>query len=108
MEVFKIADMKGGWFMGNFSPTSHKTPTCEACYKIHKKWEVWECHYHKLGTEINFLIRGKMILQGVTLNAGDIFVIKPYEIADPEFLEDCEIVIVKTPSVPGDKFNCSK
>jgi hypothetical protein len=39
-----------------------------------------------------------MILQNTRLEAGDIFILEPFEIADPEFLEDCEIVCVKTPS----------
>jgi len=39
-----------------------------------------------------------MIIQNETLVEGDIFVIEPYEIADPEFLTDCEIICAKTPS----------
>ncbi len=33
-------------------------------------------------------------------------VFEPYEVADPIFLEDCEVLVIKTPSVPGDKFEC--
>ena len=35
---------------------------------------------------------------------GNIFLIEKNEIAQPEFLEDCTIVCVKSPSVPGDKY----
>ena len=45
-----------------------------------------------------------MIIQGKELVAGDIFILRKNEIADPVFLEDCEVFIVKTPSVKGDKF----
>jgi hypothetical protein len=38
------------------------------------------------------------------LVSGDIFILRKNEVADPVFLEDCEVFIVKTPSVPGDKF----
>ena len=38
------------------------------------------------------------------MEAGDIFILEPFEIADPEFLEDCDLVIIKTPSLPGDKY----
>ena len=38
------------------------------------------------------------------LVAGDIFVVEPNEISDPMFHEDCTIVCVKVPSVPGDKY----
>ena len=56
------------------------------------------------GTEINYLVEGKMTIQNKELNKGDIFILKPYEIADPIFLEDCTVLIIKTPSKPGDKF----
>ena len=48
-----------------------------------------------------------MILQGKKLISGDIFILKPYEIADPEFLEDCEMIAVKTPS-KNDKIDILK
>ena len=45
-----------------------------------------------------------MVIQGKTLTEGDIFVLAPYEIADPIFLTDCQVLIIKTPSIPGDKY----
>ena len=45
-----------------------------------------------------------MMIQNTELNEGDIFILKPYEIADPIFLEDCTVLIIKTPSIPGDKY----
>jgi hypothetical protein len=45
-----------------------------------------------------------MKINGVEMTAGDVFVIEPGEIAEPEFLEDCQLVCVKTPSLPGDKY----
>ena len=50
------------------------------------------------------MIKGEMIIQGKTLRAGDIFTLKPNEWADPIFLQDCELIVVKTPSVKGDKY----
>jgi len=46
-------------------------------------------------------------MQNRLLEAGDIFIIEPYEISDPEFLEDCEVVVVKTPSA-NDKIPVKK
>lgn len=97
--------MVGGWFVGDFNPTAFKTDKFEVCYKKHPKGEKWPVHYHKIGTEINLLVEGKMRLQNRELVAGDIFILRPYEIADPDFIEDCTVLIIKTPSVPGDKFN---
>lgn len=104
MEILKMSDMKGGWFVGNFEPTSYKTEEFEVCYKFHSKGEEWDCHYHKKAIEINYLVQGKMLIQDKLLTSGDIFILKPYEVANPVFLEDCTVLIVKTPSVPNDKF----
>jgi quercetin dioxygenase-like cupin family protein len=105
MKVDKINRMMRGWFIGNFEPSLYKTDQFEVGYLTHKKDEVWKAHYHALSTEYNYLIRGKMIIQGVELNAGDLFVFEPGEIANPVFLEDCELIVVKTPSIPSDKYN---
>ena len=104
MKIFKFKDMKGGWYVVDFSPNAYKTKDFEVCYKKHSQGENWECHYHKVGTEINFLVKGKMKIQDKIINSGDIFVIPTYEIADPEFLEDCELIIIKTPSNTEDKY----
>jgi hypothetical protein len=44
-----------------------------------------------------------MTINGVLLDAPTIFVLERGEIADPTFLTDCRLVVVKTPSAPGDK-----
>ena len=104
MDILKIKDMIGGWFVGDFSPTAYKTKNFEVSYKLHPQGEIWDKHYHKIATEVNYLVRGEMILSGTPLKEGDIFILHPGEIADPEFLTDCEIVCVKTSSVKGDKY----
>tara|TARA_R110001599_G_scaffold62402_1_gene173753 strand:+ start:2375 stop:2701 length:327 start_codon:yes stop_codon:yes gene_type:complete len=108
MKIFNFKDMKGGWFIGDFEPSAYKTKGFEVCYKEHRKDEIWETHYHKIATEINLLITGKMIIQDITIAAGDIFVLKPGEIADPTFLEDCSLIVVKTPSITNDKYEVKK
>ncbi len=104
MKISRIEDYKGGWFIGNFEPTSFKTDKFEVCFKLHKQGEKWETHYHKIATEINLLIDGEMTIQGKNLKTGDVFVLEPWEIADPIFKTDCQVLIVKTPSIIGDKY----
>lgn len=104
MEVSRLEDYKGGWFVGDFLPSAYKTDGFEVCYKKHSAGESWPVHYHREADEINLLVSGRMIIQGRELTSGDVFIIRKYEIADPVFLEDCEVFIVKTPSKPGDKY----
>jgi len=99
MKIFDFKKTTKGWFIGNFANAVLQTADFEVSYKLHKKNEKWDTHYHTQVTEVNLIIRGKMIIQGKTLTKDDIFVIEPYEIADPVFLEDTEIVCVKTPSI---------
>ena len=73
MKIRKMEEMYEGWFIGDFEPTVCKTKDFEVCYKIHEQGEVWPVHYHKVAKEINYLIRGKMTIQGTELSTGDIF-----------------------------------
>lgn len=98
MKVLKLADMKQGWFVGGFEPTAYYTKDFEVNFRLHPKGQDWPKHYHTEVTEINLLIRGRMTLQNRELVGGDIFIIEPWELTDPVFLEDCEIICVKTPS----------
>ena len=104
MKLDRLERMIGGWFVGNFDPSVLRTPDFEVGYKFHPKGEKWDKHYHKKGVEITYLVRGKMQIQNKILTSGDIFIIFPNEVADPVFLEDCEVVIVKSPSIIGDKY----
>lgn len=103
MDIKRIEEMVGGWFVGNFEPSAFRTEQFEAGYKLHPKGEIWDAHYHKNITEVNFLLRGRMFIQGRELTSGDIFVIYPNEVANPVFIEDCEVFVIKTPSIVGDK-----
>jgi quercetin dioxygenase-like cupin family protein len=104
MKVTRIEDYFRGWFVGNFEPSCFKTSDFEVGLLTHKKDEVWPAHYHKISTEINLLLEGEMILNDQKLVTGDIFIISPNEIADPKFLTDCKLVVIKTPSAPTDKY----
>ena len=37
MKLYNFNKMKGGWYIGNFSPTVMKTSKLEVSYKVHKK-----------------------------------------------------------------------
>ena len=104
MRVHKLSDMFRGWFIGDFDPSVLRTDEFEVGILTHPKGERWPKHYHKEAIEINVLLEGRMECGGQTLEAGDIFILDRGEVADPEFLEDCKIVCVKTPSIPTDKY----
>jgi len=104
MKQEKIETFVRGWIIGNFEPSLLKTEDFELGVLTHKKDEKWPAHYHKLGTEYNVLISGDMTLGNQRLKSGDVFVLEPYEVADPIFHEDCVIVCVKVPGKTNDKY----
>lgn len=105
MKIFKADKMKAGWYIGDFEPTVFKNKNFEAGVKTHKKNEYWPVHYHKIATEITYILKGKIKMQNKILIEGDIFIIYPYEIANPEFLEETTVLVIKTPSITNDKYN---
>ena len=104
MKKHNLSDFWRGWFIGNFEPSVLKTEAFEVGYLFHLKGEHWPDHYHKLGAEYNLLVKGKMIMNDEIISEGEIFIMEPNEVASPIFLEDCYVVCIKTPSLPGDKY----
>lgn len=96
--------MHRGWFIGDFEPSVMRTPLFEIGILTHKKGELWPAHYHKHAIEYNVLLDGSMCIAGEIIKSGDIFWFEPGDVADPEFLEDCRVCVVKRPSIIGDKY----
>ena len=103
MKLFDPKDYQGGWFIGDFEPSIWRTSAYEVGYKHHVAGEPWAAHYHEHMDEITFLLEGTMQMQGQTLTGPVIFLLERHEIADPEFVTDCKVFVIKAPSVPGDK-----
>ena len=103
MKLYDPSDYIGGWFIGDFEPSIWRTSAYEVGYKHHVAGEPWAAHYHEHMDEITFLLEGTMQMQGQTLTGPVIFLLERNEIADPEFVTDCKVFVIKAPSVPGDK-----
>ena len=104
MKIFRQQKWVGGWFVGDFEPSAFNTSAFEVCHKQHPKGERWPKHFHKVATEINYVLSGTMTLQGNEFKPGDVFILEPGEVADPEFLTDVELIVIKSPSVKNDKY----
>lgn len=103
MIIDKLDKYARGWVIGDFQPSILQTPNFEVGIMYHPSGQKIDYHYHEKITEYNVLISGKMKIQDTIIDAGTIFILPPYEIADPIFMENSIIVCVKTPSIPTDK-----
>lgn len=104
MQVAKLSGMTKGWFVGNFTPTLFKTNDVEVAVKEYAEGQIEERHFHKIATEITVIVSGKVKMNGVVYEKGDIIIIDPEESTDFEALEDSVNVVVKIPSANSDKY----
>jgi dTDP-glucose pyrophosphorylase len=102
--TYNLNEFIRGWFIGDFDKCIKRVKEYEIGLLKHARDEKWRFHYHKVSTEFNFLLTGKMLLNGVLMEENTLFILKPNQIACPIFLTDCEILCIKIPSVPGDKY----
>ena len=104
MKHYRLEKMVKGWFVGAFSPTSHLTEACEVAVKHYCAGEKESAHYHKVATEVTLVLSGEVRMMGRTWRDGDIIKLNPGEITDFEAITDAVTVVVKTPSIAGDKY----
>ncbi len=57
-----------------------------------------------MATEVTVIASGHVVMNGVEYRRGDIAVLEPGESADFHVVEDAITVVVKMPSVKGDKY----
>lgn len=103
MQTHHLQSMRNGWFIGRFEPSVLTTPLFEVALHAHPKGYRGERHFHAHATEVNCVVRGRVVANGEELGPGAIFVFEPGEVCDVTFVEDTELIVVKTPSVPGDR-----
>lgn len=104
MHRAKLDDMVKGWFVGDFSPTVLASKDVEIAIKHYVAGDYEELHHHKIATEITAIVSGRVIMMGEEFGAGAIVTLAPNEASDFQVLEDTVTVVVKLPSVMGDKY----
>ena len=93
-----------GWLIGDFNPSLLKIKDVEVAIKKYKSGDKETKHYHKIATEYTIVLTGKVKLINKIFNPDDIIVIYPNTENEFECLEDCILLVIKTPSVVGDKY----
>lgn len=102
-----------GYFIGQFMAKYEKpelvTDKVEISWKKHDKSFKEIPHYHKIGIDINIIISGHVtaIIAGKSydLYPKDFLVVYPPTILEDYIVhEDTELIVVKAPSVEGDKY----
>jgi hypothetical protein len=104
VKVFKLENFTNGWFIGDFEPSLLKNSGVELAVMNKKKGiDVNNFHYHEHCTEINVLVKGKLIVNNQVVNENDIFIFEPYVPSICNFVEDCTWVVFKNKPSNNDK-----
>jgi hypothetical protein len=104
MQRYKLSDSGArGWFIGDFEGAVYRPKEFEVTYQKNPRGQT-ASHIHKLTYEITLVISGRQICNGEIFAAGDICVLEPGDISQIEYLEETEVITIKTPSVPSDKY----
>ncbi len=104
MQHHKLAAMVKGWFVGDFAPAALRTPAVEVGVKEYAAGDTEAAHRHQVATELTVIVRGRAVLGGREWGPGDIVTVEPGEATAFEALTDVTTVVVKLPSVAGDKY----
>ncbi len=106
IEKYDLSDYPKGWIIGNFYPTLISNNGIEVGIKKFVKGESEPCHFQKQATEFTVVISGKITLGEIEAGAGTILRIPNNLHGKFLCLEDCILVVIKSPSSPEDKVLC--
>jgi hypothetical protein len=104
MKKYNIKDFNNGWFIGDFEPSIWRNPFFEMAHHTHKANDPTYKHYHKVTTELNYIVSGDIIVDGNNLTTGDIWIYEANDISDVTFLTDTSLIVLRWPSIPSDKY----
>jgi len=103
MRQAALADMVKGWFIGDFEPSVLRSRACEVAVKTYVAGDCEALHHHPIATEVTVVVSGTVEMLGRRWGAGEIIVLEPGEATGFRACTPAVCVVVKTPSVIGDK-----
>lgn len=105
MKKFQLSESGArGWFIGDFPEAVVRTQDFEVCWQSNQAGVKDIPHVHKIITEVQLITSGRMIINGEEFGPGDIYVSEPDEHYHAHYVEDTQVVAIKFPSIPTDKY----
>lgn len=98
-----LKDFERGWIVGDFSPALASTKDVEVGVLELPKGHKGDGHYHLKHIEYNIVLSGQAKVGDKIYQRGDIFIYTPEQRSYVEFLEDTQLLVVKTPATKHDK-----
>lgn len=108
IEFRTLDEFSGGWFVGAFTPSLFHTTAFEVAVQHFSAGEKSLIHVHRIAEEITVVVSGEATLNGRRIYPGSIVRVPAGVAAGFEAVTDVTTVVVKMPSVPGDKYRVDK
>lgn len=104
MKEHDLKDMINGWCIGDFTPSIYKTKDFEMAVKRYKAGVIETAHKHKIAKEITIVVEGLIMMNNKEYGKNKIIIVEPGEINQFHSITDSVLVVIKTPSLIGDKY----
>jgi mannose-6-phosphate isomerase-like protein (cupin superfamily) len=104
VKIYNLNDFIKGWIIGDFEPSIVRTKDFEVSIKEYKAGDKESAHTHKLADEYTCIASGAVLMNGTTYKKNDIIHIAKGESTDFTAITDVITVVIKMPSVMGDKY----
>lgn len=104
LSLHPLGEFKGGWFVGDFSPTLFPAQAVEIAVKYYKAGDFEAAHVHRVATEFTVITSGRVRMNGIEIGPGTVVRVPPGCATDFSALTDVCTAVVKLPCVRGDKF----
>lgn len=104
MKKYKLNDFIKGWIFGDFEPSIVRIKEFEIAIKEYKAGDTEKAHVHKVADEYTCIVTGRVKMNGNTYDKNDIVLIEKTESTDFVALEDSITLVIKLPSLIGDKY----
>ena len=97
-----------GWFIGHFEPTLLLTKEFEVGIKHYRAGDCEPAHHHKVAIEFTAVVNGRVRMGEEEVGPGEIVKISPGQSMGFLAITDATTVVIKVPSVAGDKYSDCK
>lgn len=104
MKKFNLQHFTKGWLVGDFIPALVASREVEVALKRYQPGRAEPAHEHRVAKEYTLIVSGLFRINQEVFGPDEIVLIEPGEVSEFECLQAGETLVIKSPSVVGDKY----
>jgi len=104
MKKFKLNNFTRGWVVGDFEPVLFNDKNVEVALMRYNQGDREASHEHRVAREYTIVVNGLFKMNQEIVGQDEIILAEPGEAVEFECLQTGATLVIKTPSVIGDKY----